>query len=252
MAPPVHGVPVQDVVLRSVHFDGWHRHHHRGGPAVSRHVSNLPFGSALPAIRLHRLTCPCQHAFAPGHQGPVSGQLCETASGGAGPLVRFPVAFRPPAFASWASCPAEDFGLLTIGLPPTPEARRTPTGFPRSARVRHGWGGCPLYPEAAVFTRPRSILDRRLPPSIGRSLPPGAAIRPEDVQLTRHQQGFTGIHPPSLPLACAPPDGPRPLGFPVSFAPDRPGGTRPARHGGDRSRTLTGVTSSTSVDPPST
>jgi len=61
-------------------------------------------------------------------------------------LPRFPAAFRPPAFASWASCPARGlrppYGRLT-----TPPQRRGPG---RGFRVPHAWdpagSGCPLYP----------------------------------------------------------------------------------------------------------
>ena len=54
---------------------------------------------------------------------------------------RFPAVFRPPAFASWAPCPAGNSAPITLGLPPP----HTPTcapgvdpdaGLPRSTRVR--------------------------------------------------------------------------------------------------------------------
>jgi hypothetical protein len=73
-----------------------------------------------------------------------------------------------------------------------------------------------------MSTRPRTILGRHLPPSNGRSLSPWRYKPSQDVQLTRHQRGFTGIHPvPSLPLACGSRAERDPLGFPVSFEPDR-------------------------------
>ena len=63
---------------------------------------------------------------------------------------RFPAAFRPPAFASWASCPARDSAPLTVGLPPSlripAPAGRTLTRFPRSARMRPGPGRAPSIP----------------------------------------------------------------------------------------------------------
>ena len=160
----------------------------------------------------------------PGAPRPVSGQLCEPTSGGLIDLVRFPVAFRPPALASWASCTRRGLGP---SLPPAYRhplpAWRTPTGFPCSARMRHDWGWAPSVPRgrwcphgraqslAAICRLPtaRPLSSRRSTPS-------------RDVQLTRHQRGFTGIHPmPSLPLACGPRTERAPLGFPVSFAPDR-------------------------------
>jgi len=88
--------------------------------------------------------------------------------------------------------------------------------------------GAPCTPGTAVSTRPRSILGRRLPPSNGRSLSSRHRKPSQDVQLTRHQRGFTGIHPmPSLPLACGPRTERGPLGFPASFAPGRRWRQRP-------------------------
>jgi hypothetical protein len=47
---------------------------------------------------------------------------------------RFPAAFRPQAFASWASCARQGAQLLTVGLPAL--SRRALTGFPCSAPSR--------------------------------------------------------------------------------------------------------------------
>ena len=56
--------------------------------------------------------------------------------------------------------------------------------------------------------------------------------------MTRHQQEFPGSRPiPVLPLTCGHPGWDSgPLGFSVSFAPNR-SGTGHARHGGDRPST---------------
>lgn len=48
--------------------------------------------------------------------------------------IRFLVILRPP----------ERSAFLTVSPPPRPQARRTRTGFPRSARTRHDRGGRPL------------------------------------------------------------------------------------------------------------
>ena len=62
-------------------------------------------------------------------------------------LPRFPVAFRPPAFASRVILfPPGIWAFLTVGLPATISSGRTPTGLPRSTRTRCDRGGCPLYP----------------------------------------------------------------------------------------------------------
>ena len=56
---------------------------------------------------------------------------------------------------------------------------------------------------------------------------------PRDASLTRHQQGFTVIHPtPAFPSPVTP-GGTGSLGFPLSFAPGRAGPGN-ARQGGDR------------------
>jgi len=58
---------------------------------------------------------------------------------------RFPVVFRPPAFASWAPCPPGNSAPITLGLPPphAPTCARgvdPDAGLPRSTRVRPGPG----------------------------------------------------------------------------------------------------------------
>jgi hypothetical protein len=56
--------------------------------------------------------------------------------------------------------PPEDSALLTVGLP---DHVRTLSGFPCSARVRRGRGGCLLYSGAVVSCRPVVRPDRHLP-----------------------------------------------------------------------------------------
>ena len=89
---------------------------------------------------------------------------------------RFPAAFPPPAFASWAPCPARrDSAPIAVGLPHAPRipapVRRTLAGLTRSARMRPGPGwALSLPPGTTVFAGHRLIRGRRPPPSIGRSL----------------------------------------------------------------------------------
>ena len=60
-------------------------------------------------------------------------------------LSRFPVAFRPPTFASWSSIARWGIGPpLRSAYRPRP--CRTPTGLSRSTRTSGDRGGCPLYP----------------------------------------------------------------------------------------------------------
>jgi hypothetical protein len=161
------------------------------------------------------------HARTP---GPVSGQLYEMIGGGTDqPLFAFLSPFGCRPWLCGHPRPPGSWAFVTSGLPPNPEGMADPDGVSvfRTHETRLGLGA-PCTPGTAVSTRPRTILGRRLPPSNGRSLSSRHHKPPQDGQLTRHQRGFTGIHPmPSLPLACGPRTERGPLGFPASFAPDR-------------------------------
>ena len=190
------------------------------GPFTMRRLT-CPSVRAVPALGLQRLTCPRQHAFA-SRTGRVSGQLYETASGGTSHVASF-------------SCCLSATGIRFLGILPAREFRPShdrPTGRPvlrrldpdqvsvfRTHETRLGLAVLST-PGTAVSTRPEEHLGRRLPPLNGRPLPPCAATRHQGVRLTRHQQGFTGIHPiPSLPLTCDPRTDRGSLGFTLSSAP---------------------------------
>ena len=119
--------------------------------------------------------------------------------------------------------PPGTWAFVTSGLPPPLTGVADPDGVSmfHTHETRLGLGAL-FTPGTMVSTRPRSILGRHLPPSNGPA-PIIPALNPSrDVWLTRHQRGFTGIHPmPSLPLACGPRTERALLGFPVSFAPSR-------------------------------
>ena len=72
-------------------------------------MSNLSFGSGLISVSVQRLTCPRQRPFGPSHPGWYPAGYPRQPAEGPTITPWFPVAFRPPAFASWASCPAEEF-----------------------------------------------------------------------------------------------------------------------------------------------
>jgi hypothetical protein len=168
-------------------------------PAASRRVE-VP----LPARRITpQLTRSRQPAFA---------------SGGQAPGIR-PVRFRwqphggaarnhavraPPGFPSAFACrhlllerpvPASPSAFLTVGLPASPPPalpgpdRRNETGFPRSARVRPGRAGCPLYPgDDGVLRDRREVRRSPLPPSHAASpYSPQCASPARTVLLTGHQ-----------------------------------------------------------------
>jgi len=79
--------------------------------------------------------------------GPVSGQLYKAAwRRSRAHCLAFLLPFGHRHSLLEASCPARGF-RPPYGRPTTPlAAARTRTGFPRSARVRPGWVGRPLYP----------------------------------------------------------------------------------------------------------
>lgn len=107
-------------------------------------------------VRLQRLTCHTSAPFRARAPGPVSGQLSTATGGGADQSrLRFPVAFRPPAFASWASCPARGFRPSYDRPTAPPPAARTRAGFPRSARMRPGWVRASSVPRGRRCRRDR-------------------------------------------------------------------------------------------------
>lgn len=115
--------------------------------------------------------------------------------------VTSPVAFRPPASASWASCPAEGF-RPSHDRPTGTVTARTRRGF-HVPRTRDAAGVDALYtPRPAVFTRPAMGLRSPLAASpSGQALPPGGSSRRSGLTITRHHRGFTCVHPSGLPLA---------------------------------------------------
>ena len=90
----------------------------------------------------------------PGHVSALSGPgICPYPAGYPGRPAEarpsrpgFPLPFRPPAFASWPSCARQGPGPSLRSADRPCGQGRTPAGLPRSARMRCGRGGCPLYP----------------------------------------------------------------------------------------------------------
>ena len=173
--------------------------------------------------RRHRLTRHTSACFRSRAPGPVSGQLYERRPvEDRSQRFRFPVAFQPPAFASWASCSRpgiklslrsayhDTTGIVDLNGVSTFHTRELRPGrVPSVSRRRRCSCGH------------RNVLGRRLPTLSGWPLIFfGTTTRPEEFAVTRHQRGFTGVHPSGLPLTCGPRTERGPLGFSLSFAPD--------------------------------
>ena len=186
------------------------------------------------AALLHRLTCPRRRAFAPGHQARYPASYAVPPGGrpghdGAG----FLLPFGRRRSLLGASCPARGFRPSYDRPPAPPAAARTRAGFPCSARVRPGWLRVPSVPRGRRC--PHDRHSSRPPPAASQRPAPAApdCNPPRDASLTRHQRGFTVIHPtPAFPSPVTP-GGTGSLGFPLSFAPSRAGPGN-ARQGGDR------------------
>src|SRR6266545_6689894 len=204
-----------------------------------------PSAPALLSRRLQRLTCPRQRPFGPGRRARYPASYTRTSGGDAGPTVlAFLLPFGHRRSLLGHPVPAPEFSPLTVGLPRS--SAWTRTGFPCSARMRHGWDRAPSLPRGRRCSHGQSgILDRRLPPLNGRSLSPRSLSPSRDVGITGHQQGFKIVRPPSLPFACDPRTERGPSGFSLSSTPDWAGPSH-ACQGRDRPRTLTRITSSTS------
>ena len=117
----------------------------------------------------------------------------------------FPVAFRPPALASWTSCPAE--GFRPSYDRPTGQKPGPRRGF-HVPHIRYTTGlGALFTPRPPVFIA-SGPPDHRAPPLPGaRSYHPGHHPIYPELRMTRRHQGFTRVHPPGLPQARQPLDG---------------------------------------------
>jgi hypothetical protein len=118
------------------------------GPFTSS-VSNLSLSSERP-VRHQRSKAHLPHVSA--LSGPATGAGIRPVMPGRSAeeptmLPGFPAAFRPPAFASWASCSRRGF-RPSCDRPTGPDGP-DPTGLPRSTHPRCGRIGRPLYPGAS-------------------------------------------------------------------------------------------------------
>jgi hypothetical protein len=146
---------------------------------------------------------------------------------------RFPVAFGLPAFASRSSDSRRGVGPSSRSAYRARDRARTPTGLPRSARTSCDRGGCPLYPEdGGALPGLRDALSWRLPLCRGQSFDPAPASHRQGSASRGIDEGSSDSPVRSSPCLWPPGWNGPPLGFPLSFAPRRPGaGRRTSRWG---------------------
>ena len=163
-------------------------------------VSNLPFGwGGLISISVQRLTCPRQRPFGPNHQGWYPASYPGRSTEGRPCRHGFPVVFRPPAFACWASCTRRG-----VPLPSRSAYQATSAWTRRDFHVPHirvttGLGA--LFtprPSGAHTTGPIPPVAAR-PHFQGPGPITPVLIPSPELSITRRHQGFTRVHPPGLP-----------------------------------------------------
>src|SRR5688572_12091489 len=115
---------------------------------------------------------------------PVSGQLCETTSGGLIDLISVSCRLSAAGIRFLGILSRQwNWSIVTSGLPPRFTAWRTLTGFPCSARMRYDWDWAPLYPgNGGVHTAahnpwpPPAVLQRPVPVTLVLQTVPGCAV----------------------------------------------------------------------------
>ena len=165
-------------------------------------------------------------------------------------MSRFPVAFRPSAFASWViHSPLGNWAFLAVGLPVLGAKGRTPSGFHvPHVRVATGLGALST-PGTVVLMRPTAFL--RSPPAVlQRQNPYTPVLLPSSgLNITRHHRGFTAFTRPVFPWPVVPGWN----GNPWAFPPELHTPLLPATHvgvGTGVEHTPGTTQSTTSVDPP--
>ena len=180
-AMPIHGIPVEDLALRSVHLDGVQLAHR------FRHLQ-----SAAP----HRLTRPTSAPFRAGQHARIRPVMRHHPAEEPNHAVAgFPSPFGVSALASWVILrPLGSCAFLTVGLPAVDLA-----GPQRGCHVAHEQDptgqGALFTPGTVVRSRPAAIL-RPAPAALLRPVPiPRWNIPSAGVTFTRRHRGFTHVRP---------------------------------------------------------
>ncbi len=133
-------------------------------------------------------------------RAPVSGRLSAAPAEGLAMCSGFPLPFGHRRWLLGSSCSRWGVGPSLRSADRTYRVR-TPTGFPRSTRVRYDRGGCPLNSGTAVLSRLTMGVQPAPAASQRPVLHPAAASHLRSPTITKHHQGFTRVHPSGLPLA---------------------------------------------------
>jgi hypothetical protein len=121
-------------------------------------------------------------------------------------MPRFPAAFRPPAFASQVIRPPQGIGPPSRSAYRPRHRTRTPTGFPRSTRMRYDRVGCLLYPGGGGA----HPADKKSPagacrfPAASPSTPPTASHRARFTHNETSNRGSLTFTRPVCPLPVTP------------------------------------------------
>ena len=195
-------------------------------------MSNLPFGASVSA-----------HDSSKAHQAHVS-SLSRQAFACIRPVMRH--GCRRHNLVVPVSCclsaagirflglplPPRDSAFLAIGLPSTPKGEcwdLDGVSMFRTNEMRVG-SGAPFTPGLRCSHNRRKRIGCRCRSSATSPALRSFSCLPE-LRVTKPHQGFTLVHPSTLPLACDPRTRQGPLGFPSA---SHPTVTRDAREGRDR------------------
>ena len=250
---PIHGVPVEDIALRSVH-------RRRCPTCPSVPASPISCSSQAHLTHVSSLSGRATRPYPTSYAATIRRRSRSRGS-------RFPVAFRLSAFASWVILrPLGSCAFLTVGLPAIDPPDPNGVVVLRMSKTRPG--RAPPLPRGRWCAPGRRLSSGRHPPlSCGQSLRPRWNIPSAGVTFTRRHRGFTHVRPSPqdgwlpprsreaspLPAGLLLARGPRMEREPLRLLPraSHPAVTRDARRGGDRpSRTGPSTTPSTSVEPP--
>ena len=157
-AAPIHGVPIEDLALRSVHLNGVQLAHR------FRHLQ-----SAAP----HRLTRPTSAPFRAGHHTRIRPVMRQPSGGGSDTRVPgFLSPFGVSAFASWVLLrPLGSCAFLAVGLPAVDPPDPNGVVMLRMNKIRPG--RAPPLPRGRWCAPGRRLSSGRHPPLFsGQSLWP--------------------------------------------------------------------------------